>query len=225
MVAKRLEKVGKQPRQQDVQDVAGQTLKVAIVIASTTKAYPSKFVECLSNMIAHFQHSDFNGEHSIKVFTTHGSVLPEIRHRLIGDAIAWEATHVLMLAPELTFPEDSIHRMLARGRGIVGVNYLVDFSTRRFAAYRENGSIIPDARLPETEEVEGVALGMCLMNMPVFDVLEIPFFEYRQIGETPAFFEDHVAFWEQVKMKKIPCVIDHKLSQEVKSLHHGELWH
>jgi hypothetical protein len=66
---------------------------------------------------------------------------------------------------------------------------------------------------------------MCLLNMPVFDVLEIPFFEYKQIGETPAFYEDYIAFWEQVKMKKIPCVIDHQLSQEVKSLHHGELWH
>jgi hypothetical protein len=217
--------MGKQSRQQDVSDVAGETLKVAILIASTTKAYPSKFVECLSNMVAHFQSSEFNGEHSIKVFTTHGSVLPEIRHRLIGDAITWEATHVLMLAPELTFPEDSIHRMLARGRGIVGVNYLVDFSTRKFAAYKEEGSIVPDVRLPETEEVDGVALGMVLFNIPVFDILDIPFFEYQQIGETPAFYEDHVAFWEQVKMKKIPCVIDHKLSQEVKSLHHGELWH
>jgi len=225
MGTKRLETVGKRTGKQAVQDVAGTTLKVAVVIASTTKAYPSKFVECLSNMIAHFQHSDFNGEHSIKVFTTYGHVLPEIRHRLIGDAISWEATHVLMLAPELTFPEDSIHKMLARGRGIVGVNYLVDFSTRKFAAYRESGSIVPDARLPETEEVEGVSLGMCLFNMPVFEILDIPFFKYEQIGDTPAFYEDHVAFWEQVKMKKIPCVIDHQLSQEVKSLHYGELWH
>jgi hypothetical protein len=225
MVAKRLEGVGKRSGKQDVSDVAGETLRVAVLIASTTKAYPSKFVECLSNMIIHFQHSDFNGEHSIKVFTTHGSILPEIRHRLIGDAISWDATHVLMLAPELTFPEDSIHRMLARGRGIVGVNYLADFATGRFAAYRKNSSIVPDARHPETEEVDGVALGMCLFNMPVFDILNIPFFEYQQIGETPAFHEDHIAFWEQVKMKKIPCVIDHLLSKEVKSLHHGELWH
>ncbi len=225
MDTERLEEMGKQPRQQNVSDVAGETLRVAVLIATTTKAYPHKFVECLSNMIAHFQNSDFNGEHSIKVFTTHGSVLPEIRHRLIGDAISWEATHVLMLAPELTFPEDSIHRMLARGRGIVAVNYLVDFSTRKFAAYKEEGSIVPDVRLPETEEVDGVALGMVLFNIPIFDILDIPFFEYQQIGETPAFYEDHVAFWEQVKMKKIPCVIDHKLSQEVKSLHHGELWH
>jgi hypothetical protein len=66
---------------------------------------------------------------------------------------------------------------------------------------------------------------MVLFNMPVFDVLDIPFFVHKQIDDTPGFTEDHIEFWEQVKQKKIPCVIDHKLSQEVKSLHHGELWH
>ena len=205
--------------------MAGETLKVAVLIATTKKTYPNKFVECLSNLVGHFQRSEYDGEHEIKVFTTHGSILPEIRHRLIGDAIAWEATHILMLSPEITFPPDALHRMLARGRGVIGINYLVDFAKREYSAYRSGSSIIPDARLPETEEVEGVALGMVLFNMPVFDILDIPFFKYEQIGETPAFAEDYIYFWEQAKKKEIPCVIDHVLSQEVKSLHHGELWH
>ena len=85
--------------------------------------------------------------------------------------------------------------------------------------------VSPDPKLPEVEEVDGVAMGMVLMNMPVFDVLDLPFFKNEQIGDTPGFEEDHVAFWKQCKEKEIACVIDHKLSMEVKSLHHGELWH
>ena len=226
MGQKGLEEVGKLTGSKTVPHMAGQTLRVAVLVASVTNVYPSKFVECLANLVAHFQQAEFNGKHTIKVFTTHGGILPEVRHRLIGDALAWEATHCLMLSPELTFPEDSLQRMLNRGRGTLGVNFLKDYSAKQFAAYREgNNTVIPDPLGPETEEVDGVALGMVLFNMPIFDVLDIPFFEHKQIGKTPGFTEDHIHFWNSCKEHKIPCVIDHKLSQEVKSLHHGELWH
>ena len=115
--------------------------------------------------------------------------------------------------------------MLARGRAIVGVNYLRDYVSMEYAAYRAGMPVKPDPVLPETEEVDGVAMGMVLFNMPVFDVLDLPFFKNEQVGDTPGFGEDHIPFWQQCKKKEIPCVIDHKLSQEVKSLHHGELWH
>ena len=68
-------------------------------------------------------------------------------------------------------------------------------------------------------------MGMVLINMPVFDVLDLPFFKNEQIADTPGLEEDHVDFWKQCREKEIASVIDHKLSQEVKSLHHGELWH
>ena len=225
MVKKRLEEVGKRPCESSIQDTPKHTLKVAVCIASTATSYPSKFTECLSNMTAHFQQSAFDGEHEIRVFTTHGSILPEVRHRLVGDAIGWDATHVLMLSPELTFPPDSVHRLLMRGRGAIGVNYLKDYAKKEFSAYRGKGTIMPDERLPETEEVDGVALGMVLFNMPLFDCIDLPFFKYEQVGDTPAFAEDYISFWEQCREKKIPCVIDHELSKEVKSLHYGELWH
>ena len=97
MDKERLETLGKRSLEPSFSDTSERTLRVAICIASTATAYPSKFTECLSNMTAHFQQSNFDGEQEIKVFTTHGTVLPEVRHRLIGDAIAYEATHVLML--------------------------------------------------------------------------------------------------------------------------------
>jgi len=220
-----LEKVGKRFPQQDVQDLAWETLKVAVVVPSCSGLWPAKFGASLSNMVAHFQGSHFEGEHEIKVFSFCGKVMPEIRHHLIGESIAWSATHVLMLQPELTFPVDSLHQLLGRGRAIVAVNYLTNIIRNDYAAYRKNGTVHPDPKGPETEEVDGVAPGMVLFNIPVFDVLEIPFFSHQQIDDTPGFTEDHIEFWKQVKKNKIPCVIDHKLSQEIKSLHHGELWH
>ena len=225
MGTKRLETVGKRLPQQDVQDLAGKTLKVAVVIPSCSGVWPAKFGESLANMVAHFQGSHFEGEHEIKVFSFCGKVMPEVRHHLIGESIAWEATHVLMLTPELTFPADSLHQLLARGRAICAVNYLTDIVKSNYAAYRGNGTVQPDPKGPETEEVDGVAPGMVLFNIPVFDVLEIPFFIHKQVESTPGFTEDHIEFWKQVKKHQIPCVIDHKLSLDIKSLHHGELWH
>jgi len=222
---KGLEEVGKRQSQQNVPDLARETLKVAVVVPSCSGVWPAKFGTSLSNMVAHFQKSSFDGEKEIRVFSFCGKVMPEIRHHLIGEAIAWGATHLLMLQPEITFPEDSIHQLLGRARGIVGVNYLKDIVKGEYAAYRSGGTVKPDPVLPETEEVDGVAPGMVLFNMPIFDVLEIPFFIHKQIEDTPGFTEDHIEFWKQVKEKKVPCVIDHKLSQEIRSLHHGELWH
>ena len=225
MGTKGLEEVGKRLTQQNVPDLAGKTLKVAVVVPSCSGLWPAQFGESLSNLVAHFQKSDFDGEHEIKVFSFCGNIMPEIRHHLIGQAIAWEATHLLMLQPELTFPADSIHQLLGRGRSIVAVNYLKNILTGEYAAYRSGGTVSPDPVSPETEEVDGVDPGMVLFNMPLFDALDLPFFIHKQIDDTPGFTEDHIEFWKQVKAKEIPIMIDHKLSQEIKSLHHGELWH
>jgi len=220
-----LEEVGKQSCEPPVSDMAGETLKVAVAVPSFTGTWPFQFGECLANMVQYFQYSDYDGEHEIRVFAHSGRVIPEVRHRLIGSAIDWDATHVLMITPEFTFPVDSLHRMLARGRAIIGINYLRNVVTKEYSAYRGSATVKPDPKYPETEEVDGVAIGMVLFNTPVFDVLELPFFDNKLILGTPGFEEDFIPFWKQCKEKKIPCVIDHVLSEEIRSLYYGELWH
>ena len=220
---KRLEEVGEQPRQQTVSDLAGEPLKVAVAVPSLRGSWPFQFGECLANMVQHFQGSEYEGEHEIRVFSHSGRVMPEVRHRLIGTSLGWGATHILMVTPEFTFPPDSIHRMLARGRAVIGINYLRDIGSCEYSAYRGGETVKPDPVSPEIEEVDGVAIGMILFNTPIFDVLDLPFFINKQIGESPGFEEDFIPFWEQCKEKEIPCVIDHALSKEVKS--YGELWH
>ena len=220
---KRLEEVGEQPSEQTVSDLAREPLKVAVAVPSLRGSWPFQFGECLANMVQHFQGSEYEGEHEIRVFSHGGRVMPEVRHRLIGTSLGWGATHILMVTPEFTFPPDSIHRMLARGRAVIGINYLRDIGSCEYSAYRGGETVKPDPVSPEIEEVDGVAIGMILFNTPIFDVLDLPFFINKQIGESPGFEEDFIPFWEQCKEKEIPCVIDHALSKEVKS--YGELWH
>ena len=220
-----MEEVGKQSCEPSVSDMAGKTLKVAVAVPSFSGTWPFQFGECLANMVQHFQFSNYDGEHEIRVFADSGRIIPEVRHRLIGSAIHWDATHILMLTPEFTFPIDSLQRMLARGRAVVGVNYLRNIVTKEYSAYRGNVTVKPDPTYPETEEVDGVAIGMVLFNIPVFDVLDLPFFINKQIGDSPGFEEDFIPFWKQCKEKKIPCVIDHVLSEEVRSLYYSGLWH
>ena len=218
-----MEEVGKRPSEQTVPHLAGETLKVAVAVPSFNGTWPFQFGECLANMVQHFQGSEYEGEHEIKVFSHGGRVMPEIRHRLIGTSIEWGATHILMLTPEFTFPPDSIHRMLARGRAAIGINYLRDIVSCEYSAYRGGETVKLDPVVPETEEVDGVGIGMVLFNTPVFDVLDLPFFISKQIGDSPGFEEDFIPFWEQCREKGIPCVIDHALSREVKS--YGKIWH
>jgi len=179
------------------------TIKVAICIPVYGMTH-AKFTQSLANMIVHSLEANLTRDGAfvkleLETFMVSCSMLTESRHRLVAEALAWEADYMLCLDADHVFPADTLVRLLAHGLPAVGCNY-----PRRFAPTAPTAAVIPP-RAPlgegdqpkagggvEDEEgprsliyttrelaerglVEPVAhlgFGVLLLDMRIFDVLQ-----------------------------------------------------
>jgi hypothetical protein len=125
----------------------------------------------------------FDGEQStpeFELFIVSSSLLPESRNRLVAEAINWEADYMLWMDADHVFPNDALLRLLSRSRLVVGCNY-----ARRFSPTSPTASKFGDddemdlvwttkekGRGREMEEVAHLGLGLCLIDMRSFAILE-----------------------------------------------------
>jgi hypothetical protein len=130
------------------------------------------------------------------------SMLTESRHRLVAEALAWEADYMLCLDADHVFPADTLVRLLAHNLPAVGANY-----PRRFAPTAPTAAIVPphaphgegthpkggggvnpnDDESPRTllyttrelaerglvEPVAHLGFGVLLLDMRIFDALQV----------------------------------------------------
>lgn len=120
-----------------------------------------------------------------------GTMLPSQRQKLAETAIAGGYTHMLFLDSDMTFPANTVHRLLATGKPIAACNY----STRRpplrstAAVFKEGGelqTIDPEQGFGGVHEVDAAGTGVMLIQLSVFEKLEKPWFafEYTPDGWT-----------------------------------------
>ena len=104
------------------------TLKVALCIPVYGMCH-ARFTQSLANMIVHSlaaELSDPAGEAvklELETFMVSCSMLTESRHRLVAEALAWEADFMLWLDADHVFPPDTLMWLLAHNLPAVGANY------------------------------------------------------------------------------------------------------
>ena len=104
------------------------TLKVALCIPVYGMCH-ARFTQSLANMIVHSLGAELRnaaGEPvklELETFMVSCSMLTESRHRLVAEALAWEADHMLCLDADHVFPPDTLMRLLAHNLPAVGANY------------------------------------------------------------------------------------------------------
>ena len=132
-----------------------QTLRVAICVPVYGMTH-AKFTQSLANMIVHSLDAAIvregrNVKLELETFMVSCSMLTESRHRLVAEALAWEADYMLCLDADHVFPADTLVRLLAHGLPAVGANY-----PRRFAPTAPTAAVIPPrARLGEGTHPKG----------------------------------------------------------------------
>ena len=108
-------------------------LKVAVCIPVYGMTH-AKFTQSLANMLVFSLGADVRGpagepvELELETFMVSCSMLTESRHRLVAEALAWDADYMLCLDADHVFPPDTLVRLLAHSLPAVGANY-----PRRFA--------------------------------------------------------------------------------------------
>lgn len=221
-------------------------IKLAICIPcyGDTKA---KFTLCLSNAIIHFMESnlrDPDGElidKEVEMFMVSCSMLTESRHRLVAEALTWGATHLLWLDADHVFPKDAIPRLLMHNKDVVGANYPRRNSPTAPTAVKTVTddddkddrnllyTTLEKAEQGLVEECDHLGFGVCLMDMRVFDLLQIeadkddgnilPLFEMKPHENKIGLVGEDVFFFNKIRKAGGKVYCDHGLSWEVGHIH------
>lgn len=200
----------------------GWDLRIAVCVPGSRGH--SGFTQCLSNMLIHFCLSPYKGgTREVEMFSCTGSILPDVRHICVAEAVKWDATHMLFLDDDMHFPRDTLHRLLKHNLPVVGANYVRRTFPCIPTAYNKErtGPVYTDISSTGLEEVSHVGTGVMLIDMRVFDQIELPYFELRpEPGKIKPKGED-VYFCHKLGEAGIPVFVDHDLSKEIG--HYGDM--
>ena len=135
---------------------------------------------------------------ALGVMQRSSSNLADTRNRLVADAVNANAEWLLLLDSDHVFPPNTLVRLLAHQKPLVGCNY-----RRRIGG----GTIVE----PKTglEQVARLGLGVCLVHRSVFEKVPPLWFQFEGAkGEDDYFFD-------KAAEAGIPTYCDHDLSREV----------
>jgi len=121
-------------------------------------------------------------------------------------------THLLFMDTDMTFPPDTIKKLMDHNKDIVSGLYF-----ERYAPYRpmvrkrlDDGYSLADYTQGGLIEVDALGTGCMLINLAVFDKLEKPYFEYRltKSGIKETFLSEDIVFCERVRETGIQIFCD-----------------
>lgn len=177
---------------------------------------------------AKFRHEGVEVDKALHIVGVEGSILPDVRMRLITTAMKWEATHIFMVDSDMVFPQDTLVRLLLHGKHVVGCNYprrKIPCLPTAYSADRK-GPCFTNPDSGGLEEVSHIGTGMILLDTRVLDAfceyVDLPWFcfepqidpEAKDVSGIRTKGED-VYFCHKIAELGIPMYIDHDLSKEV----------
>jgi hypothetical protein len=213
-------------------------VKIALCIPAHRQT-ESKFTQALTDMVIHTCQSTiiFDGEQvtpELKLFIVSSSLLPESRNRLVAEAINWEADYMLWMDADHVFPCDALLRLLGRSKLVVGCNYARRHTPTAPTASKHGSddeveliwTTREKAAAGEVEEVAHLGLGLCLIDMRAFAILDAamdgnfwPLFRLEPTADNIRFVGEDVYFFKKLRDAGIGVFLDHELSWEVGHLH------
>jgi hypothetical protein len=195
------------------------TLNILIVVPVHGNV-TSGFAWSLARAMAHFTALKYDGDKKIDVTFVESSLLPEGRARLVARGYDMEATHLMWFDSDMKFPADTITRLLNHNMSVVAANYPRKNIEAKPTAYRDDeggvGPVWSGETASGTQQVAYCGMGVMLVDMKVFDSLELPFFAIQpQPPDNVKHIGEDVYFCKKLAEAGIPIFIDHDLSKQV----------
>ncbi|MCW3657549.1 glycosyltransferase [Burkholderia cenocepacia] len=116
----------------------------------------------------------FTTRHPIALLNAKGSLVVTNRNTLVDQAAQLDCEWLLFLDSDLVFPRDTVARLIAHDKDIVGATYC-----KRVPPYEVLGRTLTGERLEAASglvEVAGLPTGCLLVRRSVFDALCRPYF-------------------------------------------------
>jgi hypothetical protein len=156
---------------------------------------------------------------NLTLWNTKGSILSRSRHTLARKAQDSGATHLLMIDSDMTFPNWTLHQLLAADKDVVAANCatkgLPSYPTARMQGIKPAGELVSSVGREGLEKVWRVGTGVMLIKMKVFAKIEQPWFGISWNEENDDYTGEDWTFCEACRAAGIPVYIDHKLSQHI----------
>lgn len=169
---------------------------------------------CLYNGYKHFP---------IAICNQKGSILPANRNRLVEEAQKLNATHLLQVDSDITFPPHALHRLLSHKQPFVGATYARRSPPHDNLAVPLNRQAVHNAS--GLTAVDRLPTGMLLIEMDVFNKIKKPVFRFPTTEECEAYPNGNIGgedyyLCDEARKAGYHIMLDVELSFEV--IHWGE---
>jgi len=154
-------------------------------------------------------------DHSL--FLSPGTLIANQRHELVKAAREWGATHVMFIDSDIIFKPNHVIELLNFNEPVVGAAYSKRIEPVIPTAWHSIDNWNTYVRLKEQTDshilVEAMALGFCLIQIDVFNKLELPWFI---LGfNNGQYTGEDIEFFRNCKNNNIPVWLDVKVSFEI----------
>lgn len=189
-----------------------------MVAIPSGSSWDAKTGICLCNL---FVDHMTRGRGSLGIHSKQGSILPELRQKLVETAIAQDMTHVLFVDSDMEFPADGYRRLLQHNKQVVGCNYAIKTlpsspNARKIEKGNPKGKVLFTRPWDKgLERVWRFGFGFVLIDLRVFQEIKKPWFPITWIEDAEEFQGEDWGFCQKVDDAGIPMYIDQELSWEI----------
>ena len=193
--------------------------KILIAVPSTEQV-AAEFAQCLSLATGYL----VSQGHTVNVGLNIGSYVGKNRRELVQYFLSTDFEYIWWLDYDMTFPIDACARLLKHDAPVVGCNYRKRrFPNPSFLACRTDKKSILDGgetveltdKSPDTEFVDVVGHGCCLVKREVYENLGEPYYIMDYDKKKKLEVGEDIFFFQSLKNKGYKVLCDNLLSKEI----------
>lgn len=179
-------------------------MKIALGIPSMDMCH-TDFAMSLAMLVS-------NSSHELGIINEKTSVIQKGRHTIVERALELGADKILFLDTDMVFPRDTIDRLIARDKLIVGCNASTRTAPFKSTAKDLDGKYV-DIKSDMITKVGYLGTGCLLVDMEVFKKIGKPYFDIK--WNDVDFLNEDYNFCVRAREEGYDIWCDTKMSKEI----------
>lgn len=197
------------------------TYDVSLLIATCSSRLPQwEYTHSIVRIVSHLQTAtqSLPERYRIHYETEHLYATDIARNRLATRAKNMGATHLLMIDDDMGCPPETAAVLLNAQKPIVAANYVGKWEPPLPLAMKD-GKRVASVGKCGLEEVDRAPSGVMMIEIPVFERIELPYFQTAFRADRPMEpLSDDFYFCDKARAAGFPIFIDHDLSMKIEHI-------
>ena len=188
-----------------------------VVCVPSTGTWTSDTSRCMALMFSHFAMYKVRGAHTQKLslLSSDGSMLSSLRELMVKKVLGTNASHLLFIDSDMTFPKDTLKRLVEHRKPFVAANCTTRKHPVETVAHDLSGERVVSIGQAGLQEVQHVGLAVALIETEALKALRPPLFLMDWIPSLGTYCGEDVYFCQKLVESGVKLYIDHALSREI----------